>query len=87
MAVPTPDCYAVAVGEKEYRAKDGFVETDNPRHAKLMMKVCSESVVKVNHEVPGKTCTGCAFNAFAFSKKCPRCGRNLPPVQQLLPVS
>ena len=77
MAVPTKDCYAVAVGNVEYRAKDGFVETDSPQHAKLMMKVCSDSVVRSVHGGEGRYCPVCAFHAFAFSKACPRCGASL----------
>ncbi len=80
LAVPTRDCYAVAVGNVEYRAKDGFVEIDNPKHAALAMKVCSDSVTRSQHGGQGKYCPSCAFHAHAFSKVCPRCGSDLPTV-------
>ena len=76
--MPTKDCYAVAVGDYEYRAKDGFIETDNPYHAKQMMNVCSDTVAATGvHGGEGKYCPACAFHAFAFSKTCPRCGSTL----------
>ena len=73
IAVPTKDCYAVACGGTEYRAKDGFVETDNPAHARAMLaETCSKSVVATATE-GGKFCSYCSFHAYEFTRVCPRC--------------
>lgn len=64
--------------------KRGNVHTDNPSHAKALASIGDSAVVSsasrrspsanIKDEVQGKFCPLCSFQAWAFTKACPRCG-------------
>lgn len=76
----------------EYRPnKHNIVEIDRPDHADAAKRQGSIYGVLEpvrtgfsDTEVPGIECPrpGCFFNAFAFSKVCPKCGTTLRPKEE-----
>lgn len=66
----------VQVGEKGriYRAKDGMLEVENPRHIAWMRQAgCTP---RMTAAVGGAafTCVGCGWRAYFRDRPCPRCG-------------
>jgi DNA-directed RNA polymerase subunit RPC12/RpoP len=64
----------IGEGGKVYKAKDGVVTVDNPRHASILRQLgCGPRV----HQAMGGTafvCSYCGFRAYFRDQTCPRCG-------------
>ncbi len=63
----------IGEGGKVYRAKDGVVTVDNPRHASILRQMgCGP---RVHAAVGGRAFVcGCGFRAYFRDQACPRCG-------------
>lgn len=56
--------------------KDGYVHVDNPAHAKALTREVGTMAMNIPSGLvkgESKTCPQCAFEAWSFSKACPRC--------------
>jgi len=63
----------VGEGGRVYRARDGVVDVDNPRHISILRQLgCSP---RLTQAVGGRTFVcACGFRAY-FRDRCGRCGR------------
>lgn len=62
-----------------YASRNGHIEVDNPHHADMISRSFEkgmgfiEGKLVIFSDAEGQRCSVCAFNAFLWSKACPRC--------------
>jgi hypothetical protein len=79
VSVPDRNCMGFEIGGRKYDAdRRGRITVERPDHARAIRRSLGESsrVVTGFGGARERRCP-CGFTAFAFTRACPRCGRDL----------
>lgn len=86
--VPTRECVGIDVTKNgrvvaSYDARDGYVNTDNRAHARLLERTFGsrKQMSFSAPERPTRLCPGCARPNFADNQTCPACGADISQVE------